>query len=165
MTMPSPTRFGRAARGLAGAALGLGLCASLTTAAFAQAPAVPAGPTVAAPQAAPAPAATPAIAGNPALWVIRDTDSTIYLFGTFHALRPTTTWRTPAIEQALAASSELWLEIEEPVNAAALQPIIAGRYVDTFESVDGSWTWRERRFAVDLVGDLGSHLTFSLPDR
>ena len=44
----------------------------------------------------------------------------------------------------------------------ALQPIIAGRYVDSFERVDGAWTWTERSFAVDLLGDLARHLTYQL---
>jgi 3-phenylpropionate/cinnamic acid dioxygenase small subunit len=45
-------------------------------------------------------------------------------------------------------------------------PIIAGRYVDTFvrSDADGAgWSWRERRFAVDLVGDLSKHLTWEPP--
>jgi 3-phenylpropionate/cinnamic acid dioxygenase small subunit len=43
----------------------------------------------------------------------------------------------------------------------ALQPIITGRYVDTFE-VDGGMRWLERSFEVDLVGDLAHHLTWTL---
>jgi 3-phenylpropionate/cinnamic acid dioxygenase small subunit len=39
-----------------------------------------------------------------------------------------------------------------------LQPIIAGRYADRFERVDGTWRWAERRYAVDQVGDLSHHL-------
>ena len=47
---------------------------------------------------------------GPALWVVRDKDSTIYLFGTVHALKPGTNWLTPELETAIAASDELWLE-------------------------------------------------------
>lgn len=44
-----------------------------------------------------------------------------------------------------------------------LQPIITGRYVDTFVRVGpASWQWQERRFAVDLVGDLSHHLSYRL---
>ena len=43
-----------------------------------------------------------------------------------------------------------------------LQPIIAGRYVDSFTRTDDGWAWAERRFAVDLAGDLTHHLTFDL---
>lgn len=41
----------------------------------------------------------------------------------------------------------------------ALQPIIAGRYRDTFgrDELD-AWCFVERRFFVDLVGDLSHHL-------
>ena len=44
----------------------------------------------------------------------------------------------------------------------ALQPIIAGRYVDSFERGAEGWTWIERRFAVDLVGDVSHRLAFDL---
>jgi uncharacterized protein YbaP (TraB family) len=49
--------------------------------------------------------------GHPAMWKVADADTTIYLFGTFHLLPQGRTWRTPAFEQALAASDELVLEI------------------------------------------------------
>lgn len=103
----------RALRTVAGAALGAGLAAGVLV-----------QPVLA--QTAPA-AAQPQAANvqGPALWVVRDADSAVYLFGTFHALRPTTQWRTPAVERALAESRQLWLEIEEPDNPAALQPLIA----------------------------------------
>ena len=58
-----------------------------------------------------------------------------------------------------ARSSYLVLQAIDDV--LALQPIITGRYVDTFEPTDGGgWTWTERRFSVDLVGDLSHHLTW-----
>lgn len=41
----------------------------------------------------------------------------------------------------------------------ALQPIVTGRYADTFaRDTDGRWHWRQRRYAVDHVGDLSQHL-------
>jgi 3-phenylpropionate/cinnamic acid dioxygenase small subunit len=38
-----------------------------------------------------------------------------------------------------------------------LQPIIVGRYHDRFERVDGMWRFAERRFLIDLVGDMSAH--------
>jgi 3-phenylpropionate/cinnamic acid dioxygenase small subunit len=38
------------------------------------------------------------------------------------------------------------------------QAVIGGRYHDTFERVDGTWRFRERRILSDLVGDLTQHL-------
>ena len=46
-----------------------------------------------------------------------------------------------------------------------LQPIIAGRYADTFKRhPDGEWRFAERRFAVDLVGDLSNHLGYEVKE-
>ena len=47
-------------------------------------------------------------------------------------------------------------------EAEPLQPIITGRYHDTFERHDGRWHFAERRFFVDLVGDLSQHLAYAL---
>lgn len=47
----------------------------------------------------------------------------------------------------------------QAVDGLALQPIIAGRYVDTFApEVGAGWHFVERRFHVDLIGDLSRHL-------
>jgi hypothetical protein len=73
--------------------------------------------------AAGAVAAFPA-AADPALWVVRDEDSTIYLLGTVHVLRPDTVWRTPAIDRAMAESDALWIEVEAD-DPAAMQPLVA----------------------------------------
>ncbi len=49
------------------------------------------------------------------------------------------------------------------VEGSALQPIIAGRYHDTFvRSGTQRWQFHERRFLVDLMGDLTRHLAFQL---
>lgn len=61
------------------------------------------------------PAAAPLAAdtAKPALWRIADSDTTIYLFGTIHALPHDVAWRSPAIERAIDASDELILEIAD----------------------------------------------------
>ena len=43
-----------------------------------------------------------------------------------------------------------------------LQPIIAGRYHDTFHCIDGEWWFDTRIMLVDLPGDLSQHLLFEL---
>lgn len=48
---------------------------------------------------------------QPALWTVRDADSTIYLLGTIHLLRPDTAWRTGRLEAAMGEAGELWLEL------------------------------------------------------
>lgn len=66
--------------------------------------------------AAPAPATIPA---HPALWVVKDADTTIYLFGTVHALRPNIAWFDPAVKKAFEASGQLVLEIPLPTPQEA----------------------------------------------
>lgn len=85
-------------------------------AAFADQPA-PATP------AAPAPAAAPLEDADPALWVVRDDDTIIYLFGTFHMLdaRP---WFNDEVRTAFDASQELVLEARLPENPIEIQPLI-----------------------------------------
>lgn len=63
--------------------------------------------------AAPA-AALPADSQTPALWAISDHDTTIFLFGTFHALDASTDWFSPTIRAALDASNQLVLETIVP---------------------------------------------------
>lgn len=49
---------------------------------------------------------------GPALFVARDADSTIYLFGTIHLRRAGDAWGSPAVEVALASADEIWTEME-----------------------------------------------------
>jgi hypothetical protein len=48
--------------------------------------------------------------------------------------------------------------------AVALQPIVAGRYDDTFRRTDGTWHFDQRRMDLRLVGDVGDHLLIELPE-
>ncbi|WP_372706687.1 TraB/GumN family protein [Brevundimonas sp.] len=80
-----------------------------------------------------APAVSPAIAlkatpqaqgSGPALWVIRDADSTLYLFGTVHVLRPTTAWGSARVDAAFDSADEIWFEISNPDDQAAVMPLV-----------------------------------------
>lgn len=67
--------------------------------------------------------AAPAVA-QPALWAIKDQDSTIYLFGTIHVLKPQTAWRSPPLDAALMASDELVVEVLGADDPAVMQPLV-----------------------------------------
>ncbi len=102
-----------------GAVLGLGLAVAVISPVHAQV----ATPPVA--EAAPAIRAVPPAEGRgPEMWVIRDEDSTLYLFGTVHMLRPTTGWGTPRIDDAFDSADRLVLEISNPDDQAAVIPLI-----------------------------------------
>jgi uncharacterized protein YbaP (TraB family) len=113
MMKHAPTFRGLKACLAAGAAL-----VALAAPSFAQTAAEPAAPAaVAAPEAA-APFA-------PALWVIRDADSTLYLYGTIHMRRPGEPWADDRVRTALASAQEVWTELEINAEAeAAIQPLV-----------------------------------------
>ncbi len=66
----------------------------------------------------------PATGDGPALWVIRDADSTLYLFGTVHVLRPTTAWGSPKVDAAFDSASDVYFEISNPDDQAAILPLM-----------------------------------------
>lgn len=53
---------------------------------------------------------------RPALWVVADADTTIYLFGTFHALDGQSDWFNDQVESAFASSDRLVLETVLPMS-------------------------------------------------
>jgi uncharacterized protein YbaP (TraB family) len=53
----------------------------------------------------------------PPMWVVRDADSELVLFGSVHLLPPGLEWRTPAFDAALKGADDLWLEL--PVDDEA----------------------------------------------
>jgi uncharacterized protein YbaP (TraB family) len=63
-----------------------------------------------------------AAVAHPALWVVKDADTTIYLFGTVHLLPNDTAWRYPVLDKALADSGTLYIELtdDDQANMAAL---------------------------------------------
>jgi len=57
------------------------------------------------------------------------------------------------------ATARSYYTVLQQVEGGPLHPIIAGRYHDRFEEVDGEWRFVERDYTlVDLVGDLSQHL-------
>lgn len=71
--------------------------------------------------AAPA-AAPPPDQARPAMFMVRDADTTIYLFGTFHALDSKTQWLNPGVRNAFENSNELILETLIPEGPAVTIP-------------------------------------------
>jgi uncharacterized protein YbaP (TraB family) len=70
----------------------------------------------------------PAPSAAPALFVVRDADTTIYIFGTFHALDGQTQWFENRVRGAFEQSDELVLETLIPegpqpvIHAASFRP-------------------------------------------
>ncbi len=54
---------------------------------------------------------------DPALWVVKDADTTVYLFGSVHILKPGLGWFDDGIKTAFDSSDQLILELVEPPAA------------------------------------------------
>lgn len=78
-------------------------------------------------------AAEVSTATGPALWLVKDADTNVYLFGTVHVLKPGTDWQTPKFNKAFADSDIIYQEADvgEAVQRelAALVPAL-GLYTD-----------------------------------
>lgn len=75
--------------------------------------------SLAQPQPMPLIPAPSVVRATPALWEIRDADTTIYLFGTFHTLDGRTAWFDSKVRQAFDSSGELVLETVIPADMSA----------------------------------------------
>ena len=54
---------------------------------------------------------------EPQVWIVRDGDSEMLLFGSVHVLPPGLAWRPSTLDAALLKAEDLWFEL--PVDAAA----------------------------------------------
>ena len=61
-----------------------------------------------------------------------------------------------------AASARSYYTVFQQVEDLPLQPIISGRYHDSFQRIDGRWWFDTRIMFVDLIGDLSRHLLYEL---
>jgi uncharacterized protein YbaP (TraB family) len=66
---------------------------------------------------------------DPALWVIKDEDTTIYLFGSVHVLKPGLGWFDDGVKTAFDSSDQLVLELVEP-PAAEVQALFGKLAMD-----------------------------------
>jgi uncharacterized protein YbaP (TraB family) len=85
-------------------------------------------------QTASAPPAVPAAKlpdTDPALWVVKDQDTTIYLFGTFHALDGKTDWFNDEVRAAFDRSSKVYLEVVKSENQAEIAPLVQKYWMAT----------------------------------
>ena len=64
--------------------------------------------------------------GAPLMWTLKDSDTTLYLFGTVHILRPEIEWRTADFDAAFGAADKLVVEadVSSPEGQQALAALI-----------------------------------------
>jgi ketosteroid isomerase-like protein len=69
-------------------------------------------------------------------------------------------------DEAGTGTCRCYFTVLQRTDSLPFQPIIAGRYHDRFERVDGVWRFAHRHMINDLTGDLSQHmLADPFPDR
>jgi hypothetical protein len=92
---------------------------------------------------------------DPALWVVRDEDTTIYLFGTVHILKPGLGWFDEAVKDAFDKSDRLVLEMVEP-SPAETQQLFSKLAIDTSgKTLRSKMTDGDRPIYEAAVGKIG----------
>ena len=86
----------------------------------------------------------------------------LYADGTPRTKHVTTNVQVEVDEEAGSGSARSYYTVFQQTDELPLQPIIAGRYRDTFHRFDGEWWFDTREMFVDLTGDLSQHLLFEL---
>ena len=104
---------------------------------------------------------------EPALWSIGDADSTIYLFGTAHAVRRNAAWKTARIDAAMRASADLWLEIGDDLTAdqGAMAAIVRRYGIDPARPLSKALTPDQLRRLAAAIAPYGMPLTQLAPMR
>lgn len=102
-------------------------------------------------------AMTTAAIGAPAMWEIRDEDSAIWLFGSFHVLPLGTQWQTASFNSVLAHADKVVFEADmrgDAVEQVGAQAFVRGIYTDgsllTDLLTDDEEAWL--RSEVDAIG-------------
>lgn len=81
-----------------------------------------------------------------------------YEDGTPHTHHVTTNLLIEIADDENSAVCRSRFTVFQQTDELPLQPIIAGSYTDSFERVDGTWRFVERRMRPTLYGDLSKHL-------
>ena len=110
--------------------------------------------------AAPSPAVTASPPqANPAMWVVRDEDTTIYLFGTFHALDGRSSWFTNQVREAFSSSDELILETIIPDHPRILPQPSSPPSMHSFRVAPGASFLASTRMAMSAGSDQGMQVS------
>ena len=92
---------------------------------------------------------------EPAMWVIKDSDSTIYLIGTLHLLKHDAEWNSEKVKKTVGESTELWLEVAELDNQAAMRPLIATHGKDPDRPLSKKLNQEQRKKLGKLAATYG----------
>ena len=88
----------------------------------------------------------------------------LYPDGTPRTRHVTTNLTIEVDEDAGTGTCHSYVTVFQQTDDFPLQPVYQNRYEDTFVRVDGTWRFAERRFLIDLVGDMSAHQNTGVVD-
>jgi uncharacterized protein (TIGR02246 family) len=104
-----------------------------------------------------------AIAGRDAIRSLYERTTRRYDDGTPRTKHVMTNVMVDAGEDGVSATSRSYFTVLQAVpGALALQPVIAGRYRNSYVRADGGWRFESVHIIIDLMGELGHHMLFDL---
>lgn len=96
------------------------------------------------------------LAAHPALWVAKDADTTIYLFGTVHLLPGDIDWHFPALDKALDDSQSLHVEVANTqTGRKIMQPLLLRYGLDTSHPLSGKLSDSENTLLAKAANQAG----------
>jgi len=115
---------------------------------FAATALIPLGAAIAKEKAAPA----------PKMWVIKDADSTIYLYGSFHILKADTQWKTPALDKVFNSADTLYLEVDNLDDQQAAIALVQKYGIDPTGSLLKAYSPEEQKLIRDTYAKYGLNI-------
>lgn len=98
-----------------------------------------------------------AISPGPALWTVRDSDTTVHIFGAVEVVPPDTAWRSEAFNAVFASANAIISETDpRPEAQAAIGPVVQqfGIYRDG-RTLRGALNEDEEREVAEVAASLG----------
>jgi hypothetical protein len=104
-----------------------------------------------------------AVSGRDAISSLYERTTRRYEDGTPRTKHVMTNVMVDLDDDGRSATSRSYFTVLQAVpGALALQPVIAGRYRNTYAHEDGTWHFSAVHIIIDLMGDLAHHMLFDL---
>lgn len=100
----------------------------------------------------------PVVRGRDEVHALKTRHDQTHEDGTLRTKHVTTNTIVELDADAGTAATRSYFTVLQAIDGFPLQPVIAGRYLDTFARIQGEWWFTDRLIVPQLVGDLTRHL-------
>lgn len=100
--------------------------------------------------------------GSEAVSEVWRTVNQVYPDGTLRTQHVITNVIVDVSDEGDSATADAYFMVFQATPQLPLQPIVGGRYEDTFHKIDDVWWYKQMKIHVRLVGDVSNHLVMAL---